>query len=214
MSFNWRRLLAGALLACAFSAGAQTIPCRNTILLTRQNPANSPETFLSSVSFLTSGSVSIINTDTITSKNLNASVYYNGYVWAHDWTGSSSSGNFQLLKIGDQTSSVVTPTPTITNATMGTTNNACVDASGVMYIMSGLNLYMIDLSQATPTVLNSGGSKTCTMSPIQNTTGHNWGDLAVDPTDGTIYAWYHPTSALRSPGFTSLRMPPAPHLPS
>ncbi len=200
MSFNWRRLLPGALLACAFSAGAQTIPCRNTILLTRQDTTTGvTRTFIGSVSFQTTGSVNIQNYDTVFSKKLNGSVYYNGYLWAHDWTGSAASGNFQLLKIDSTTTTSITPSPTL--ALSGTFNNAGVDAAGVMYLMNGLTLYRFDLTTTTPTYL---GTKTCTMSPIEMASGHNWGDLAVDPVSGKMYAWYHPTSGTALPGLYTL----------
>lgn len=191
-------LLLCGLLAGITAADSQTIPCRNTILLTRQNTGTT-ETFLSSVAFQSNGSVSIQNADTITSKYTNGSVYYNGYVWSHDWTGSQASGNFQLLKIGNNTVTSVTPSPTL--ASGSTFNNACVTAAGMMYLMSNLTLYSIDLTTATPSYL---GTKTCTMSPIQNSSGHIWGDLAVDPTDGTIYAWYHPTTGTALPGLYTL----------
>ena len=164
--------------------------CSNNILITRQVSGN---TQLAQVDVL--GNDFNINTiNTYTGLSLNASVYYNGVVYA------MNNGNsiFKLSSVANtSTSSVVTGLPS------RNWNNAGVTFDGKMYLFDNgtFNYYVIDLTPATPTLL-SGPTTAALVGANTGDIAANviWGDVAVDPTTGKLYVWYHPTVANTRPG--------------
>lgn len=74
-------------------------PCDGLLRLTRQYPpASQPpaNSYISQVDF-GDNNITISNPGTMAgNRNVNASVFYNGYIWAQDWTNSGT--NFTLSR--------------------------------------------------------------------------------------------------------------------
>jgi hypothetical protein len=189
------------LLLCAlnfYSLKAQTFTCNGDLLFTRQY-APSPNSYLSLIDFST-GDINITNPGTLTpAANVNASVWYGGYVWAQNWSQSTTDNNFRLARVNSAygvTNFAVANNSTGQNMPADATlfNNAGVSKTGIMYILAGgsYTLHAIDVSGATPVYAN-GYPKTVT-----GIAGANadviWGDIAVDPITDRVYCWYHPTA--------------------
>src|SRR6266496_3369077 len=70
-------------------------PCDGVLRLTRQYPVG-PNSYISQIDFGNS-TITISNPGTMAgARNVNASAYYNGYIWAQDWTNSGT--NFTLAR--------------------------------------------------------------------------------------------------------------------
>jgi hypothetical protein len=175
-------------------------PCDGILRLTRQYPAQPPDnSYISQIDF-GDYDITISNPGTMAGNhNVNASAYYNGYIWAQDWTNSGT--NFTLAKIGSDFS-VATYAVTGASAPPGGTNynNAVITRNGIMYIMQNgttpINIYAINLTGALPVAV-AGYPKTVTgLLAAQPVT---WGDITIDPITDRIYAWYHPQTATTNP---------------
>ena len=173
-----------------------TYSCSNKILITRQVGA---DTQLAQVDVV--GNDFNINTiNTYPGLLLNASVYYNGFVYA------MNNGN-TIYKLGSlpgaSTNSVLTGLPS------RVWNNAGVTFNGRMYMLDNgtFNLYTIDLTTTAPTLL-AGPTAITLVGANSGDIAANviWGDIAIDPTNGKIYVWYHPTVANTRPGLYELNI--------
>ena len=189
-----KAFLLGLSLTVGMVAFSQPqFPCKKALFMTRQ-VSPSPTTQISYVDFVP-GDVNIVNTGTVAGSNLNASVYYNGYIYAQNWTASATATAFVLNRVDSNyatTSYTVSGMP----ANNSTYNNAGISKAGIMYLITPgtLDLYAIDLTLSTPAVV-AGYPKTCTMTPSQDAAGNqNYGDIAIDPVTDKAYLWYHPGS--------------------
>jgi uncharacterized repeat protein (TIGR01451 family) len=173
-------------------------PCDGVLRLTRQYPVGT-NSYISQIDF-GNNTITISNPGTMAGgRQVNASVYYNGYIWAQDWTNSGT--NFTLSRTASDFT-VTNFAVTGASAPPGGTNynNAGVTKNGIMYIMQNVNapvsIYAINLSSGTPVAV-AGYPKT-----VAGLTAGNsviWGDITVDPTTDRIYAWFHPSAASTDP---------------
>ena len=173
-------------------------PCDGVLRLTRQYPvASQPpdNSYISQVDF-GDNDIAISNPGTMAgNRNVNASVYYNGYIWAQDWTNSGT--NFTLSRTASDFT-VTNFAVTGASAPPGGTNynNAGVTKNGIMYILQNgtapINVYAINLSSGTPVTV-AGYPKAVTGLTAGNPV--TWGDISIDPVTDRIYAWYHPGGA-------------------
>ena len=186
---------------CSIIAIAQPkFPCNGDFRFTRQfGTPGFPNTYVSKVDFIP-GDINITNPNTIApASNTNASVQYGGYIWTQDWGVTSG---FTLLRVAADNSTTAFPVAVIPAG--ATYNNAGVDKNGKMYILTNSNpvqLYTIDLSTGTPTYVSTksvtfpGLVAAAPGPPAIVADAVIWGDIAVDPVDGKIYCWYHPSPA-------------------
>ena len=179
------------------SASAQPkFPCDGALRLTRQYPTQPPaNSYISQIDF-SDADIVISNPGTMAgNRNVNASVQYNGYIWAQDWTNSGT--NFTLARVASDFT-VTNFAVTGASAPPGGTNynNAGVTKNGIMYILQNtnapVNIYAINLSSGTPVAV-AGYPKSVAGLPAGNSV--IWGDITVDPTTDRIYAWFHPSAA-------------------
>lgn len=159
-------------------------PCNSALRFTRQYGGSTTASYLSAATF-DSGTVTITNPGTVP-YNLNASFFYNGYIWAQQWSASS----FTLLKIGSNQSSGNNVSTALTVANMPTSNlnNAAVTVDGTVYMLNNFTLYTFSVASGTPTAATT---KTITHPSNMGTSSATWGDIAIDPTTGRVYAWFH-----------------------
>ncbi len=175
------------------NAYAQTIPCNGNFSFTRQVSGSVPNSsFVSQVLFVPND-INITNPGTVTPNTfVNAAVQYGGYIWAQDWNNITTG--FNLLRVDAAYNST---TYTVTGMPANTTfNNAGVDKSGLMYILTNANpaqVHTINLSSGTPTFVST---KTVTFPGLGSSESVIWGDVSVDPITNRVYAWYHPTATV------------------
>lgn len=155
--------------------------CSDKFYLTRQITSPSNATVLSSINFVSSD-INVGDNKTYSGLLLNASFYYDGFLYAFGHTPSSNS-LYQLRSNGTTTSKTISGLPS------SSWNNAVCTDSGMLYLLENgaHKLWKVNLKTLTANSISISG--------LSDSPGNSvWGDLVIDPTTQQLYCWYHPTA--------------------
>ncbi len=191
------KILCAVIICISFYTATYAQPrfnCLNDLRFTRQLPgaASTVNTELSFLNVTPTG-VTVGTNGTITNVPLNASVFYDGYVWAMQQSTNT------IYKIG---SDYTFTTYTIAGLSATGWNNAGVNKNGKMYMLDNgtYNLYEVDLTANGgngPTAVLKGA---CTGIGDPSTAGNFiiWGDIVFNPNSdpNTCFVWYHPNNVM------------------
>lgn len=156
--------------------------CSSKFYLTRQVTSPSNATNLSTINFV-SGDINVSDNISYSGLLLNASFYYDGFLYAFGHTPASNT-LYQLRNNGTTVSMTITGLPS------SAWNNAVCTDSGVLYMLENGAQKLWKINLKTLAVSSS------TLSGISDSPSISiWGDLVIDPTTKELYCWYHPTSA-------------------
>ncbi|HRH57929.1 MAG: T9SS type A sorting domain-containing protein [Chitinophagales bacterium] len=156
--------------------------CSNKFYLTRQITSPSDATVLSSINFAGSD-INVNDNKTYSGILLNASFYYNGFLYAFGHTPSSNV--LYQLRNNSTTASM-----TMTGLPSSSWNNAVCTDSGMVYLLQNgtHTLWKINLHTLAVTSNSISGISDSPSNSV-------WGDMVIDPNTKEIYCWYHPTAA-------------------
>ena len=165
--------------------------CSNRFYLTRQVTSPSNATVLSSINFVGSD-INVSDNKTYPGILLNASFYYNGFLYAFGHTPASNV--LYQLRNNSTTASM-----TLTGLPVSSWNNAVCTEDGMLYLLqnSTHTLWKVSLKTlAVTSVMVTGISDSPSMAV--------WGDMIIEPNTEDVYCWYHPTSASSVKGLYKL----------
>lgn len=156
--------------------------CTNKFYLTRQITSPSNATKLSSINFI-AGDINISDNISYNGLLLNASFYYNGFLYAFAHTPTSNT-LYQLRNNG------TTASMTITGLPSSSWNNAVCTDDGILYLLQNGTHKLWKVNLQTLAVSSN------TISGIaDNASNAVWGDMIIEPTTEDLYCWYHPTAS-------------------
>lgn len=200
MKYSQLKFISALLLFLSFTSlvNAQTWPCRQYI--TRQ-VSNGSGGFITDISYVYSNGGAPTTVPVCTSTLLlNASVYYNGNLWAwKQYSGSaqSGSGGAQLVKLSYNTCAATTFNFASITANP---NAAFVDNAGVYYLIttgtSGASNFVLtrfNISSGTPTQL--ANTLTVNLPSGSTVSSGGLGDFVYY--QGTVYVWINQTGLFK-----------------